>query len=858
MNVLGRLKLWQKLAILVAGLVLPTILAGAFYFRTVGDNIRLTRAELDGARYLQPLGAVLAEVFTHRGSAHALLNGDTSQKEALARSESRMDALLAEVDKVDEELNTRFQSSFQWRAIKAAWVDLKARNSKLTPADSLSQHDALTDKLLELNLSVWMKSGLAHDPQADTGFLIATATDNLPAVMNDTGGMRLRAAGAALAGYVGTGDREAIADHFHQAQLGLKTIRAELGAVADTSRHIREVVMPALLHATQTFKAYHQAVLTQVVSAQSITAKGEDVFQQGEPVTQALADFSTVVYAGMVEALTDRVQSEMRVATLNGVALAIVVLFGLALSALITRAVVNPMTHAVALFRSISTGRYDNRIELSGTDEPGQVLLALRDMQAKLRRLKEEESNTAATISGRIRAALDHATSAMLVADANLEIIYVNHMFESMIRELHQDLRRDLPQLAGASLVGSPIDVLYKDPAAGRRVLQTLNGRHVEEMHLGGHTFRLVASPVIGTGGERIGTVLEWTDRTQEVAVETEMEQILQSVLEGDLERRIRLAGKAGFFHKMSRGMNQLADNMAQLVSEVKAAARAVYTGAEEISNGNVNLSQRTEQQSSSLEETASSMEQMTSTVRANADNANQANELAVAARAQAEKGGSVVGKAVQAMGEINAASKKIADIIGVIDEIAFQTNLLALNAAVEAARAGEQGRGFAVVASEVRSLAGRSATAAKEIKDLIRDSVKKVEDGSVLVTQSGHTLEQIVGSVKKVSSIVAEIAAASREQSSGIEQVNRAVMQMDELTQQNASLVEEATASSQAMSERARELDEMMTRYRVGAGTGVAAHADAHATGGGAVTVRSTRTSADQNEYASPARMSA
>jgi methyl-accepting chemotaxis protein len=206
----------------------------------------------------------------------------------------------------------------------------------------------------------------------------------------------------------------------------------------------------------------------------------------------------------------------------------------------------------------------------------------------------------------------------------------------------------------------------------------------------------------------------------------------------------------------------------------------------------------------------------MSTTVNQNADNAGQANQLAMAARDQAEKGGSVVNQAVKAMSDINDASKKIADIIGVIDDIAFQTNLLALNAAVEAARAGEQGRGFAVVASEVRSLAGRSATAAKEIKELIQDSVRKVEDGSVLVTQSGQTLEKIVASVKKVSDIVAEIAAASREQSSGIEQVNRAVMQMDELTQQNAALVEEATAASQAMAEQVRGLNQMLDRYRV------------------------------------------
>jgi methyl-accepting chemotaxis protein len=211
-------------------------------------------------------------------------------------------------------------------------------------------------------------------------------------------------------------------------------------------------------------------------------------------------------------------------------------------------------------------------------------------------------------------------------------------------------------------------------------------------------------------------------------------------------------------------------------------------------------------------------MEEMTTTVKQNADNAAQANQLALAARDQAEQGGAVVGKAVDAMSGINESAKKIADIIGVIDEIAFQTNLLALNAAVEAARAGEQGRGFAVVASEVRSLAGRSATAAKEIKTLIEDSVRKVEDGSGLVTQSGRTLGEIVTSVKKVTDIVAEIAAASREQSSGIEQVNRAVVQMDELTQQNAALVEEATAASQSMAGQVRELNEMLGRYDLGA----------------------------------------
>ncbi len=305
-------------------------------------------------------------------------------------------------------------------------------------------------------------------------------------------------------------------------------------------------------------------------------------------------------------------------------------------------------------------------------------------------------------------------------------------------------------------------------------------------------------------------------DRSQEVTLEEEVSAAVQAALKGDLVHRLSLAGKQGFFQSLSQGVNRLLDNMAETIGGIRTAAIEVQRGADEISAGNASLSQRTEQQASSLEETASSMEEMTSSVRQNADNASEANQLAAAARSQAEAGGAVVGTAMRAMADINASSKKIADIIGFIDEIAFQTNLLALNAAVEAARAGEQGRGFAVVATEVRNLAGRSATAAKEIKGLIVDSVAKVESGSALVTQSGETLEEIVISVKKVSDIVAEIAAASREQSTGIEQVNRAVMQMDEMTQQNAALVEQATAASQSMAAQARSLNETMSRYQL------------------------------------------
>ncbi|NQD95927.1 methyl-accepting chemotaxis protein, partial [Pseudomonas sp. CrR25] len=254
---------------------------------------------------------------------------------------------------------------------------------------------------------------------------------------------------------------------------------------------------------------------------------------------------------------------------------------------------------------------------------------------------------------------------------------------------------------------------------------------------------------------------------------------------------------------------------LTRMLGQIRAAADTIYTAANEISAGNTDLSSRTEEQASSLEETASSMEELTSTVKLNADNARQANSLAVSASEVAVDGGNVVNRVVETMSSINESARKIADIIGVIDGIAFQTNILALNAAVEAARAGEQGRGFAVVAGEVRTLAQRSAAAAKEIKTLISDSVDKVDNGNALVAQAGKTMSEIVVSIKRVTDIMAEIAAASAEQSTGIEEISGAVSQMDEMTQQNAALVEQAAASAESLLEQASEMSQAVAVFK-------------------------------------------
>jgi methyl-accepting chemotaxis protein len=486
---------------------------------------------------------------------------------------------------------------------------------------------------------------------------------------------------------------------------------------------------------------------------------------------------------------------------------------------LMTRAITNPIRSAVGALAAIEEGRYDTSIPKGSRDETGQMLAALDSMQRKLKERTDRERSAAAENSSQL-AAINRA-QAVIEFEPDGTVITANDNFLRATAYTLDEIRGRHHKMF--------VDPAYAAGDEYRRFWDKLargeyDAGQYKRLGKGGREVWLEASynPVINADGKPYKVVKYATDVTTQLAATRQMQETVRETQEvvkaagaGDLSRRLSSSG-SGDLQAMSQGVNALLQTMSDLISQIKVAAADVHRGAEEISVGNVNLSQRTEQQAASLEETASSMEEMTTTVKQNADNASQASQLAVAARDKAEMGGSVVGSAVRAMTEINDSSKKIADIIGVIDEIAFQTNLLALNAAVEAARAGEQGRGFAVVATEVRSLAGRSATAAKEIKGLIQDSVRKVNEGSALVTQSGQTLELIVASIKKVADIVGEIAAASREQSAGIEQVNKAVMQMDQMTQQNAALVEESTAASQSMATQARELSQTMERYRV------------------------------------------
>ena len=484
----------------------------------------------------------------------------------------------------------------------------------------------------------------------------------------------------------------------------------------------------------------------------------------------------------------------------------------IALAWLVARSITLPLAEAVAVTDAVAKGELNHRFDAEGQaqNETGQLLRSVQRMVATL----------TAFVGAQKEMAVSHNAGAI---DAQIEVGRFSGVYCDMARSINElvashiavkmrvvdvvkqyaqgDLSADMDRLPGKkALVTDAIDGVKSSLMAVSAEIKRLESAALEgDFSVRGdaakfkHEFREMV--------EGLNHLMEVSDTGL-----SEVARVLESLSKGDLTQRISREMK-GTFHRLKQDTNSVAARLTEILRQIRDSTESINVAAREIASGNADLSSRTEQQASSLEETASSMAELTGTVKQNAENARQANQLAAGASGVAVKGGAVVSQVVATMGSINESSKKIVDIISVIDGIAFQTNILALNAAVEAARAGGQGRGFAVVANEVRTLAHRSAAAAKEIKGLIHDSVEKVASGTELVDEAGKTMQEVVESVKQVTDIMAEIAAASQEQSSGIEQVNRAITQMDDVTQQNAALVEQAAAAAESLEEQAGNL---------------------------------------------------
>ena len=592
------------------------------------------------------------------------------------------------------------------------------------------------------------------------------------------------------------------------------------------------------------------------------------LLKQINPAYGVASEKATALFKHQVEGAQTQLQQSEKTFSRERLWIVVIVLGALAagffIASAIIRTISRPLDSVLATFQALSEGIFTRNVDVSSNDEMGRVLQGLQSMQIQ-QGFNVAESQRIANDNLRIQIALDCVSSNLRIADDDGNVLYANKGLLNTLRQIEPELRQQQPSFSVNKFVGSNIGAFYQDPAAALKTMRELQSMRQSELEIGGRIFNVVTNPIINDRGQRLGTVGEWLDRTAELNAQRLVAALITRASAGDLEARLETESLEGFYKDLGKGINSLLETsgsaigeiaallervaagdltrtvnseyqgtfgklrndanetvgkLRELVGDIQLSAETINTAAKEIATGNQDLSSRTEEQASSLEETASSMEQLTATVRQNADNAKQANELAAGAQVVAEKGGAVVAQVVQTMGSIHQASNKIADIIGVIDGIAFQTNILALNAAVEAARAGEQGRGFAVVATEVRSLAQRSAAAAKEIKGLISDSVERVEAGNRLVDQAGRTMEEVVTSIKRVATIVTNISEASREQSAGIEQVSLAVSQMDEVTQQNAALVEEAAAAAESLEEQASHLADSVAVFKVSEGS--------------------------------------
>jgi len=562
-----------------------------------------------------------------------------------------------------------------------------------------------------------------------------------------------------------------------------------------------------------------------------------------------------VVNQQSLDALQSPLRALMAVSALAS-ALGLVIAV-IALSWIVQRLLGRPLDGAVRALESIAEGNLDVHMAARGDDEIGRLYRAMETTTNALRERIEREQELA--LQGmRVRRGLVAAASPAVIVDGEQRLVFVNTAMTVLAQHCGDALQALHDR---RSAMGQALGSVHAELARSTATWQSIERNAQFDVRIAGRDVRLTVSVIRDSEGGRAGWFVEWLDRTETLRIEAQLQSAVAAAAEGDYGRRIeqrsednpflntlidalhrilsqsqqafsaiataaadiaagnlstRMQGQfGGEIARVQSAINGMSDQLGGLVKRIAASADEIHTAAAEIASGNADLSARTEQQAASLEETAASMEELTATVRRNAENAAGANQLASSAADVAQRGGQAVQQVVETMAAIDGSSRRIVDIIGVIDGIAFQTNILALNAAVEAARAGDQGRGFAVVAAEVRSLAQRSADAAREIKGLIGDSVGKVSSGTALVQRAGQTMQDIVGAISQVNDMMGEISSASVEQTQGIEQVSSTVTHMDHTTQQNAALVEEATAAARRMELQARDLQGAVSVFR-------------------------------------------
>ncbi|MCK7595021.1 methyl-accepting chemotaxis protein [Pseudomarimonas salicorniae] len=890
---LGWLDDWSLQAkfLLLAGLVLAAVALPAWQDVSLQwAAMEVSEAELRGA----PLASTVTEaVFSAqraRGLAALRASGGAADAAQLDEATKRVDRALAELARTASE-EAGYPATAQALAeARRAWDTAQQAFAGGDPRQVLTDGTTAVSRLLRALDAVRDESGYSYTPYADAFHLMLASLKLGPELGEGLGRLRGNL-GSYLAGYAAAVEAAAMAappeDGSADGTADGPVAEAASPPTPDAQQRgrLQVLLVAARERAAQYFPELDKALarnpaLAEVLGAESAALR--DSLEQALSTVEADISSDQPSMSGaesfaLLTAQIDRLGAfnTRQIQELSGLSAAnaeatrdalyllgaeLFLLIGLLV--LIAGGMLTSILHSVrragGAAQDIAALRLDRTIEARGSDELAGLLRALDRMRCDLRERIEREAVVAAE-NARVRRALDAGSAGMMIADAEGAILYMNPSIERVLREAEPVLRERTPGFSVDALAGQRLALFADAPELQKAVSSALPNAHQAEVRLGARVMELHATPIKGEEGTRLGTALEWLDRSAEstfreglraavararagrldARVDTriedprfrelaevfneligttasaigEVETVMQALAEGNLSVRskARLEGKFG---ELNQNANATADALGEVIGEIQRTVEEIHAASGEIAEGNNDLSKRTEQAAASIEETAAALHEVNSMVASSADHASEAKELAGQAAQTAAEGGQAVIEVVSTMQAIRESSKKMSDIISVIDGIAFQTNILALNAAVEAARAGEQGRGFAVVASEVRALAQRSADAAKEIAGLIRQSEARVEEGAGQVQRAGDRMDSIVASARQVAEIVAEIAAGAAEQAKGINEVNAAVEQMDQATQANSALVEEIAAAAQALSQQASSLNEIAGRF--------------------------------------------